>query len=155
MKHFFSYLLVLLLLTGCATAKKINRVSIGMSKSQVIQLMGRPSSTSAKGNIEYLIYKLSETDDHAWYGIYTDYFVKLINGHVDSYGKLGDFDSTKDPTINVNTNSKIETNQTNNSESESDKMYTELKKLKELLDKGIITQEEFDKKKKDILDKYK
>lgn len=34
-------------------------------------------------------------------------------------------------------------------------MYNELKELKELLDNGIITQEEFDKKKKGILEKYK
>lgn len=36
----------------------------------------------------------------------------------------------------------------NNKKSDSN----ELIKLKKLLDKGVITQEEFDKKKKDILD---
>ena len=70
-----------------------------------------------------------------------------------SFGKLGDFNSTKDPTININTNSKVEAKAT--SDNSTDKMYQELKKVKELLDTGIITQEEFDKKKKEILEKYK
>lgn len=36
---------------------------------------------------------------------------------------------------------------------QSDDMYVELKKLKELLDTGVITQAEFDTKKKKILDR--
>jgi len=37
---------------------------------------------------------------------------------------------------------------------QSNSPYDELKKLKELLDKGILTQEEFDAKKKEILSRY-
>jgi hypothetical protein len=38
--------------------------------------------------------------------------------------------------------------------SEKDDRYTELMKLKKLLDEGIITQEEYDIEKKEILEKY-
>ena len=140
-------------LTSCATAHKMNRLSTGMTKQQVIQIMGRPSSTSAQGGAEYMLYKLSETDDEAFYGITRSFYVRLINGYVESYGKVGDFDSTKDPTVNINTNSKVESSQSTK-ETNSDKMFNELKNLKELFDRGIITQQEYDKKKKEILEKY-
>jgi outer membrane protein assembly factor BamE (lipoprotein component of BamABCDE complex) len=40
-------LLLCLWLGGCATAHKINAISLGMSKEDVIKTMGKPSSTSA------------------------------------------------------------------------------------------------------------
>jgi predicted Zn-dependent peptidase len=60
--------------------------------------------------------------------------VKLVKEKVESYGKI------------ENTNDKVES-------STKPDMYRELKKLKELLDTGIITQAEFDKKKKEILNR--
>ena len=93
---------------GCATAQKINSVSIGMTKQEVMTALGPPASTSAKDGVEYLNYRFSETDDEAFYGITRPYFVRIINGKVDSYGRLGDFDSTKTPetksTIDLNIN---------------------------------------------------
>lgn len=50
-------------------------------------------------------------------------------------------------TVNSNVNVKSES-------SNSKDMYTELTKLKELKDSGVITQEEFDIEKKEILLKY-
>jgi len=141
---------ILTLLTSCATSRKINNISAGMTKEQVIQRMGKPSSTSSDGYYEYLRYQLSETSDDAFYGHYTTYFVRLLNGKVESYGKMGDFNSTKNQTIDINTNNKYE----NKTDNKTDKMYEELTKLKDLLDKGIITKEEYEKKKKEILDKY-
>ncbi|WP_163321641.1 SHOCT domain-containing protein [Draconibacterium mangrovi] len=142
------YFLVVILFVGCATAKRINSLSPGMTKESVISAMGEPNSSSVTGNTEYLHYKLSETSDDALYGFYTDYYVKVVNGKVDSYGRLGDFNTTKDPTVNINTTSKTE--QITN----TDKMYDELNKLRQLLDNGTITQSEFNKKKQEILDRY-
>ena len=39
-------------------------------------------------------------------GIINEYFVLLQNGVVEQYGRVGDFDSTKDPTLNLNLNRK-------------------------------------------------
>jgi hypothetical protein len=90
-------------LAGCATAPKMNRLSVGMTKQEVVSTMGQPASTAAPGGgVEILRYRLSPTSDHAFYGITEEYFVRLVNGKVDSYGKMGDFDSTKDPTLNLN-----------------------------------------------------
>lgn len=102
----FAMVVAAVLTTGCATAHKMNRVSIGMTKQEVISVLGPPISTSAKEGVEYLHYRFSDTDDDAFYGITTPYFVRIINGKVDSYGRLGDFDSTKAPetksTIDLN-----------------------------------------------------
>ena len=87
-----------LMLIGCATSGKINAVQLDMTKAEVIAVMGEPVSVSAQGTAEYLNYNLSETDDDAFYGIATPYYVRLINGKVESYGRTGDFDSTQ-PTI--------------------------------------------------------
>ena len=74
-------------------------MSVGMTKSEVIEAIGSPRSSSAKDNVEYLNYVFTER-----YGIAVpqNYFVRLINGKVESYGRQGDFDSTKDPTLNLN-----------------------------------------------------
>jgi len=139
---------IVILLMGCATAKRINSLSPGMTKESVISKMGNPNSISGSGSTEYLHYKLSETSDDALYGFYTDYYVKITDGTVESYGRLGDFSTTKDPTYNINTSHK------NESATNTDRMYDELNKLKQLLDEGIITQPEFEKKKKEIIDRY-
>lgn len=93
--------LVFAFFAGCASAGRINNISVGMTKREVIDAMGPPSSTSAASGLEYLNYKLSETDDDEFRGRYTGFFVKLINGRVQSYGREGDFDSTQPPTIRI------------------------------------------------------
>ena len=94
-----------LLLAACTTSSEsMTDLSIGMSKSEVIKLMGKPDSVSATNGIEYLTYTLrTETSftRNTW-GYQGQYFVRLVNGRVDSYGKVGDFDTTKDPTLNIN-----------------------------------------------------
>lgn len=98
------------ILAGCASpTSKMNRLSIGMTKKEVVATLGEPTSTAAPGNgVEIFRYDLSSTISTIYlarHGIAAepqDYFVRMIDGKVDSYGKVGDFNSTKDPTINVN-----------------------------------------------------
>ncbi len=91
-------LFIFLLVAGCATAQKMDRLSIGMTQDQVVAAMGRPASTAADGGIVFLLYRLSETDIEAYRGIEGRYYVRLRDGRVDSWGRVGDFDTTKDPT---------------------------------------------------------
>ena len=87
------------------SADKLNELSVGMNKKDAIKIMGNPDRTSAKDNVEYLIYRLAYEKDFSkswFFGIFAkaykdDYFVKIVKEKVDSYGRLGDFDSTKDP----------------------------------------------------------
>lgn len=95
-RNFILVLSMAILLTACwimGDAKKMGQLSMGMTKPEVLRIMQHdPDRVSATGNIEYLIYK--ERRD--------EYFIRLRDGKVDAYGKKGDFDSTKDPTMNLN-----------------------------------------------------
>lgn len=93
------------LLVGCTTSSEtMTELSMGMTKSEVFKLMGKPDSISATNGTEYLTYTLrTETSfTRNTFGYQGQYFVRLVNGRVDSYGKVGDFDTTKDPTLNIN-----------------------------------------------------
>lgn len=94
-------ILAVMLLAGCAGTVKMNRLSVGMTKAEAISVMERePDSTSAQGGVEYLTYLLWRDFWERRPGDYSDrFFIRLINGKVESYGKSGDFDSTKVPEI--------------------------------------------------------
>ena len=74
-------------LFGCAgSSKKMNLLSLGMTKQQVIEAIGEPTSTSASRNTEYLHYRLTAD------GFYSDsYYVRFLDGKVESYGRSGSF----------------------------------------------------------------
>lgn len=89
-------------LAGCATAPRMNRLNVGMTKQEVVSVLGQPASTAAPGGgVEILRFRLHDID-----GITEEYFVRMVNGKVEAYGKMGDFDSTKDPTLNLNIKSR-------------------------------------------------
>lgn len=82
----------------------MNRLSVGMTKPDVIAAMGRePDSTSAQDSVEYLSYNLWRDFWDRRPGDYSDrFFVRLIKGKVESYGQVGDFNSTKIPETRQN-----------------------------------------------------
>jgi len=88
---------------------KMNDIEIGMTKQQVIEILGQPSNTSAINNTMYLNYRLHEWN-HPEGQERTSYFVRFIDGKAESYGKMGDFDSAKIPesktTIDLNIKNK-------------------------------------------------
>lgn len=82
-------------------------LSIGDSKSRVIELYGKPEESAAKGGSEYYIYTYAPWYDHNGAdGNKEFYYVRFVNGIVESYGRHGDFDSTKpqESTVNININ---------------------------------------------------
>ena len=116
----------LLFLTACAgTASKTNQLNLGMTKTEVIGAMGEPTSSHATDGIEYLVYRLTSGSTVgtnagcAALGLITfgiayavrpectggervDYFVQIKDNKLISYGKVGDFNSTKNPTLDLN-----------------------------------------------------
>ena len=120
-----------------------------MTKAQVIEVMGNPTSVSAQGQgLQYLNYALSETSDDELRGLTTNYYVRLIHGKVESFGRMGDFDSTQKPTIRVETDSTVKTDIKSSGQKD---LYTELQKLKSLVDEGVLTEEEFTKAKQKLI----
>ena len=85
-----------LLLQSCVgTTAKLNKVSLGMTKAEVVQQIGRADSVSAVGNEEYLIYYWATPKQvFADENNLPEYFVKLVDGKVAAYGKKGDFGTT-------------------------------------------------------------
>lgn len=99
------YILLLVTLSftmlGCVkSANRTNLISVGMTKQKVIEILGAPRSSAAQGSIEYMNYAFFEMYDNS--NKPADYFVRILDGKVESFGKRGDFDSTKDPTVNLN-----------------------------------------------------
>lgn len=81
-------------LSGCqaiiyGTATDFNKVSIGMTKTQVIEALGNPVSTSADGDKgeEYLIYKRMKHAISEWPRTYC---VTIRDGKVVKYGEQYD-----------------------------------------------------------------
>lgn len=106
-------LLSLMLLSNCGTASHYGRrpdfsvISMGMSQQSVIQALGRPDDMSAQQGMVYLKYAYTPWYDHNGAdGNKEDYYVRLINDRVESFGKVGDFDSVKPPEQTINLNIK-------------------------------------------------
>ena len=145
-----------LFLAACATSGKINTVSLGMSKHQVIETMGPPDAVSAQGSAEYLSYNLCASNCAALIvqnRVQDWYYVRLVNGNVDSYGRKGDFDSTKTPTTRIERVDTVKQDvriDDSRAKERGDK-YEELTKLKAVFDANVITKQEYEEQKKRIL----
>lgn len=88
----------------------MSKISLGMTKDQVIQKAGSPTNVSAQGNTEIFTYYLYQPFGQGMVEHPREnYFVKFYNGIVESYGKMGDFDSAKVPEqkISIDLNQKI------------------------------------------------
>ena len=99
MKLALSFIAIALVaLVGCATASRTNRLSLGMTKAQVLAVMGQPASAAADSDVEVLRYRLSATGHDAFHHRTDEYFVRLVSGKVDRFGKAGDWESGEGPT---------------------------------------------------------
>jgi hypothetical protein len=72
-----SYIIVAiaLLISGCASSSKLNKISVGMNKAQVIDIMGSPDHIAAGGSAEVFNYSLyNGFFSHLWWTGYNVYF---------------------------------------------------------------------------------
>jgi len=99
----FLFTLTFLALVGCAHGNALNKISVGMTKAQVIEELGEPTSVAAQNGMEVMRYDLWKDFWQRSPGNYkSEFFVKLAGGKVQSYGRMGDFDSTKNPALDLN-----------------------------------------------------
>lgn len=120
------FLLFIASVAGCAgTSSKTNQLSLGMSKLDALAAMGDPTTSRAVDGTEYLVYKLTPgtgvgkgvgcafvgfatfgaayvIDDDCTGGKPFEFFLQFRESKLVSYGRVGDFDSTKNPTIDIN-----------------------------------------------------
>ena len=84
-------MILTLMLLGCSGMTNLNKISIGMTKQQVIEELGNPDSVSANESQEVLIYNFWKEFWDREPGQYSErYFVTLKSNKVVSYGKAGD-----------------------------------------------------------------
>lgn len=126
MKYLVALTFIAAIITGCAgTSSKTNQLSLGMSKSDAIAAMGQPTTARAVDGTEYLVYKLTPgtgvgkgigcafvgfatfgaayaVNDDCTGGTPFEFFLQFRESRLISYGKVGDFNSTKNPTVDIN-----------------------------------------------------
>jgi len=82
MRQLVLCLVLFALVAGCAPWTPMHRLSLGMSKSQVLQTLGKPNNASGQGQEEYLWYV---PVNMPW----KRFYVRLVDGRVEAYGPVG------------------------------------------------------------------
>lgn len=117
MRRNLSAVLIAIFILGCSSAPKeipnfsqgvvrsiaTNQLRVGMSREEVSILLGPPSLSAADGTMEVLRFRQVVNDPRKVYAAgMENFFVKFDSGRVTQYGKIGDFGSTRNPTMDVN-----------------------------------------------------
>ena len=104
-------MVLLTILSGCATVTSppdFEKIKLGMTRPEVVDALGKPDTVAASEGTEYLNYQSGRGVISGQCFGCEEYFVRLKSGKVVSFGRLGDFNSTKAPettqNINLNTN---------------------------------------------------
>lgn len=69
---------------GSYASAKLNDIRIGMSRDEVVSILGTPDSKAAQANVEYMIYYL-DTDSNVRD---RSYMIRLVSGRVESFGRF-------------------------------------------------------------------
>jgi hypothetical protein len=144
------------LLAGCATSEILNNVRIGMTKDQVIAMLGKPDSMSAQSNVEYLTYYLLNTGSD--FERDQPYMVRLVDGKVESFGRFRQlYDLYSRPVTSAQPGdpnfpqiSGLGATVVAPAQSVPD-LAGQITRLKALRDQGVLTDAEFQKAKDKLL----
>jgi hypothetical protein len=138
----YVWLILISLVVACATPGSsffrpdLSLITVGMTKLEVISRLGAPHEVARQGITEYFTYNF----DHPFDGraaIVASYYVRFIDGKVESFGRKGDFDSTKNQAIDVSVNSK-------SSSGGPCDLYTQLRRIEQLRLDKLLTDAEFE-----------
>lgn len=163
MKNMMKFLLGVMVFfgaAGCSTTNSgfskpdLSKVSVGMTKQEVIKAMGKPDNIAIQGEREYLEYGWDKAYDGV-VGASEWFYVRLINGKVESYGRKGDFGTTRNPGVDININQKVDSASRTEEGNGASDLFTELKKLQMLRDEGAITKEEYEALRRAAVEKAK
>jgi outer membrane protein assembly factor BamE (lipoprotein component of BamABCDE complex) len=145
-------LLVSLVAAGCVTPgasfvrPNLGKIGVGMTKPEVISILGEPHEVARQGATEYFTYNF----DHPFDGraaIVESYFVRFVSDKVESFGRRGDFDSTKNPAVDINVNRKAPS-----ATGQPCDLYTQLRKLEQLRTDRLLTDAEFETQRRKALE---
>jgi hypothetical protein len=135
---------LLLLLSGCvSSAAKLGNVQNGMTKTQVIELLGNPDSASVRGNTEYFTYYLTDKAT----GREQAYMVRLVDTRVESVGRFIQFGYA----VTVGSRGGAGGMGAILSSPECPDVATQLRQLQALKNSGEMSEEEFRQAKQEVL----
>jgi len=150
-------------LGGCAAATKLDDIRIGMSKPEVLTILGKPDSMSAQGNIEYLTYYLVPDSQGFVSGNRSSdqpYLVRIVDGKVESFGRFAQLFDIYNRPVGGNAPGSPPINPMMQSYAVAQPAGTvapapgladQLAKLKTLKDQGVLTDDEFQRAKQMLL----
>ena len=164
MKQLTSIILsgVALVAIGCAHPKPepdLTQIAIGMTKDEVTSKIGKPTRVSVQGTMDYFEYEAYDERNRPFVGLVKDnfrfLFVRFKSGKVESFGRKGDFDSTKNPTSVLKVDQKVTGGTAPGSAQEKFDLDTELRKLEQLRKDELINEDEYKQLRQRALDKAK
>jgi hypothetical protein len=138
--------------SGCmSSSAALNKIAIGMTKDQILTILGQPDSMSAQANIEYLTYYLVSDSG---YGRDQPYMVRIVDGKVESFGRgfqLYDIQNRPISTTGSASTPPATVIQTTGSSSSSSDIASQLQRLKTMHDQGVLSDDEFAKAKAKVI----
>jgi hypothetical protein len=151
------------LFAGCATSDQMNRIRIGMTKDQVIEILGKPDSMSGQANVVYLTYYF---DAPTTYEQAQPYMVRLVDGKVESFGRFRQlFDLYSRPVTSAQPGESnfpqvfgttpTAVAPTTAAPAPVPDLAQQISALKALKDQGVLTDAEFQKAKDKLLSNTK
>jgi len=161
-KLFVAAIFACMLLNGCYTADQLNQIRIGMTKDQVVSILGKPDSTSAQANMTYYTYYLTT---NSGYGRDQPYLIRFVDDKVESFGRfLQLYDAYNRPAVGAAQAGMPSPGgmvapyplggtapATIIRQAPPVDLATEIRRLKELKDAGTLTDDEFQKAKAKLL----
>lgn len=88
MKTLALSVLSILLVAGCApSARKLDRLKVGMTRDEVTKAIGRPKSTTAQGGTEVLLYQFTDKPFGDGLIFPGSYYVQLDRGRVSGWSR--------------------------------------------------------------------
>lgn len=70
------------------SAQRTRDLRLGMTREEAIAVMGQPVGVGAEAGGEFLYYKLDEESFAKSGGYLAPYFVRLVDGRVESFGRM-------------------------------------------------------------------
>ncbi len=129
------------ILAGCmgqpTVESKLNNISTGMTKLQVLSLMGIPDQASSANGSEDLTYLLNESSWDTQSPV--PYVIHLVNGKVDRFGTQKEMVQFELTNPNAGKKKKVD-------------IFSEFTKLDELRRKKLINDAEYFRQKERLLD---
>lgn len=136
---------LLLLSAGCAShATRLDQIQVGMTRFQVVTLLGEPDAASGRAGVEYLTYYLDDASRTRG----QPYMLKVVDGRIESFGRyirLADAYASPEAPGKTATMAAIVPHRMNTDS------VTTLEQLRALRDEGVLTEDEFQRARNRLL----